>query len=826
MLAMILKKIFVVFLGWIIITVPKPTPPVDPTPEQPPSLEGDVTLDIIHTNDIHSALTDFGKVSAYIKSERAAADHFLYLDAGDFVSGDPIVDLNHGKPMIDIFNLVGLDAVAIGNHEFDYGPTYLQENMEASSFPWLGANIDTGDTGVPNPDPYVILDVNGLSVGVLGLTEAPPSTAPDNVEGMTLEEDYVATALAYQEELEANADVIVALTHIGHPNDRKLAEEVDYFDVIIGGHSHTPLQKPVVINGTPITQAGSSLQQLGKLSLTYNADTDKVTAVDGQLVPVSSFTEVDTEVQAVIDHYTDEMEDILGEVVGHSHTGLPRDGRTHRDAPLGNFWTDAMKDLAGADIALTNNGGLRDGIASGPVTMRDIYKVEPFANQIMSIEMTGQALKDVLQFSYTRNGRNQIDLQTSGLHYEIVTGMTGNFLDVNMTLNGEPVDLEQTYNVAVADYIGTGGSGYNFVGTVLERNVGLMTTAMKEYGLKLTAEGKALDYTSEGRIKISVDPSGPLPGEIIGSTETGLYSANKNKHDVGIGNLYTDAMRAKVNSDIAILNGSSITGEIPPGPITDQQIEALDRFGNKIVVVEATGSELKEMILSQSRHHNGVDLQVSGLTYTLVPGDNKFSDVKIFLADGTPLDMDTTYTVAYNDYMHGASFYQIGTLVNDNLGPVWQAVVDFVTESEGPMNTTEGSRITIEGEDGSPSDPSGTLTVAEAIQQQSGVKPVKGYIVGSIVNSQPVIGEGTHAPSNLLLADDPAETDRAKMLPVQLVNGTPVRTGLNLASHPEHFGKYVRITGSLETYFSTPGMCNSSDYAFLDAPETPAPAKH
>ncbi|WP_054711412.1 bifunctional UDP-sugar hydrolase/5'-nucleotidase [Bacillus sp. JCM 19041] len=97
------------------------------------------TLNIFHTNDIHATFDDFGKVSAYINQQREAEEHVLYLDAGDFASGNPVVDLNYGKPMIDVFNLAGLDAFTIGNHEFDYGQSYLQENIEDSSFPWLGA---------------------------------------------------------------------------------------------------------------------------------------------------------------------------------------------------------------------------------------------------------------------------------------------------------------------------------------------------------------------------------------------------------------------------------------------------------------------------------------------------------------------------------------------------------------------------------------------------------------------------------------------------------------------------------------------------------------
>ncbi|TSB44817.1 5'-nucleotidase C-terminal domain-containing protein [Alkalicoccobacillus porphyridii] len=783
----------------------------------------EIDLTILHTNDIHASFDEYAKVSEYVKQQRQASSHFLYLDAGDAVSGNPVVDLNDGKPIYEVFNLAGVDAFTLGNHEFDFGQDAFAANMELSEFPWLAANMDVGDTSLEQPKPYEIFDLDGLSVAVFSVTQAPPATAPANTVGLDFDGDYAGVAASYQEELEEQADIIVALTHIGFDQDRRLAEQVDYFDVIIGGHSHTTLNAPNVINGTPIVQTGSNLNNIGQVTLTYDQATDSVTNTSGSLVSVASLTDRDEAVQAVVDGYNEDMEELLGEVVGTSNNGLTRDGRYNGDAPLGNFWTDAMRDMADSDIAFTNNGGIRASIDAGDVTLGDIYQIEPFANEIMVYEMTGQAIKNVLEFSYSRDNRNEIDLQVSGLNYNVLTGPTGSYQDVTLTIGNEPIDLEATYTVAVANYIGTGGSGYNFEGTVISETVGLMTEAMKNFALKLTAEGKTLDYSSEGRIKLSVDPTAPVPGEIIGSTETGLYSANKNRNDVGLGNLYTDSIRTKAGTDIGMLNGSSVTGEINPGSITDQQIESLDGFGNVIVSVNASGSDIKDVILEQAKYRRGVDVQISGLTYNLVTDANgAISDVEISLENGDSFDPSATYTVAYNDYMHGNNFYNLGSdIIEADLGPVWTSVVDYVTAQEGPINYEEGQRITIDGE-GSGDDPSGLRSVAEALANNSGTARVKGYIVGSIVNSSPVIGEGTHAPSNLLLADSPDETDRSKMLPVQLVNGTAVRNGLNLPSHPENLGRLITVTGSLEAYFSTPGMRAPTTFTFEEEePEVP-----
>ncbi|MFA9458141.1 5'-nucleotidase C-terminal domain-containing protein [Halalkalibacter sp. AB-rgal2] len=671
----------------------------EPTNPTEPELGDDkLDLTILHTNDIHSRIDDLGKVAAFINGERDAVDNSLYLDAGDIFSGSPVNDINLGEPIIDILNEMKLDALAIGNHEFDYGQDVFAERVVQSNFPWLSANMTVDSSiAIEQPEPYTIFEFEEFDVGVFSLTQNPPATAPSGVVDIEFH-DYVETALAYQEELEEQADVIIALTHIGYGDDRRFAEEVDYFDVIIGGHTHTVLNTPQVVNGTPIAQAGGYASHVGKLSLAIDAETKEVSQVQGHLQDVSQLQETDEEVQAIIDVWNEQMDEILGIVIGESDTGLTRDGRYERDVALGNFWTDAMAFAADADIAFTNNGGIRDSIAAGDVTIGDIYRIEPFDNQVMLFEMTGEAIKDVIKFSYSRNNRNQIDLQLSGLHYTILTNASGQYVDVELELEGQPLDLNATYLVAVPDYIGTGGSGYDFQGTVVYAEVTPMTTAMIEYGEFLTAQGEKLNYGSEGRISTEVDPNagGPI-GEVIGSTEQGLFSANKGVMDVGLGNLYTDAVRSLTNADIGLLNGSSVTGAIPAGDITREQIEALDGYGNQIVVVETTGSRLKEMILAQSNYHGQVDVQASGIHYTLVEGNGspRFENVMISLEDGTSIEDNGVYKVAYNDFMHNGGHYTLSDSTVEENGFVWEAVAEFVEAQIEAIDYVEGERISI-----------------------------------------------------------------------------------------------------------------------------------
>ncbi|WBL14390.1 5'-nucleotidase C-terminal domain-containing protein [Sutcliffiella sp. NC1] len=786
--------------------------------------EETVQLKVLHTNDLHAKINDFGKIAAYINSERENATHSLYLDAGDIFSGNPVVDLQYGVPIVDLLNDMGLQAMAIGNHDFDYGQEETVNRIAQSNFHWLSANTVVNDTPVedfPQPEPYNIFDVNGITVGVLAVTETPPSTAPANVVGISFN-DPIETIKRY-EFLKDEVDVLIGLTHHGYSEDIKLAEQVDFLDVIIGGHSHTVLSSPRVVNGTPIVQTGGNAENVGNLTLSIDPETKSVVEVNGHLQRVSELTEVDEAIQAKVDAYNSEMDGLLGRVIGSTETGLNRSG--NGDTSLGNFWTDAMRHFTSSDIAFTNGGGIRANIAAGDITVEDIYTIEPFANEIMKIEMTGAAIKDVIEYSYTRQDRNRIDLQSSGLSYTIVTNNTGRYITAELLLNGQPIEDDETYIVAVGDYIGTGGSGYNFVGNVLEAKSGFMTEAMINYAEHLTEEGQKINYTNNERIFIRVSNEAPIDGEVIGSTERGLSSANNSLGDSGLGNLYTDAVRAATDAELGMLNSSSVIGTIPAGPITDRQIEFLDQFGNVIVVAKTTVDRLKEIILEQSTYHNGVDVQVSGFHYELVKENGKFVDVIMTDEEGQPLDTTREYTVAYNDYMHGRAFYNVGNeVIIENGGPVWESVIDYVRNHDGPIDYVEGSRITISGETTPPTPglPDGVITVAEAIANNSGTKTVQGYIIGTTGTTGSVGNGDLTAPftiaTNILLADNPNETDMSKAIPVQLPN-TNIRTVLNLVDNPNNLGQLVRITGTLNPYFSVPGLRSANAYEFVQEEE-------
>lgn len=465
-------------------------------------------LTVFHTNDIHASIDNFGKMSYFLTEQRAQLENSLYLDAGDIFSGNPVVDLQDGEPIITLLNQMGLELMVVGNHEFDYGQQVFQDRRNESDFNWISANTRVVDSSIAieQTEPYEIFEFDDFSVGVLGLTQNPPATNPAGIAGLEFD-SYVDTALQY-EYLRDEVDILIALNHIGYSADRRLAEEVDFFDLIIGGHSHTLLTEPQIVNGTPIVQAGSNSSHIGVVDLSIDGDTGEV-YVDGRVQAVADLSDenVDEDVQNLVNQYNRELEEVLSQIVGFTNTGLSRDGRDYGDVALGNMITDGIRSYVNADIAVTNNGGIRASIEPGDITARDVFTVDPFGNELSILDITGHDLKEVITYSVNRRVTDAgpgIDLQTSGLNYIVYYNDDDrSFAEVDLYIDGEPLDLDQTYRLATNNFIASGGSGYDFSNaTIVQEDAGQITSAIIQHLQDVTAALGAVDYaTTEGRIQ-------------------------------------------------------------------------------------------------------------------------------------------------------------------------------------------------------------------------------------------------------------------------------------------------------------------------------------
>jgi len=371
-------------------------------------------LTIFFVNDQHGQIDNFSKIAHIIKTEELSTS-VLVACSGDMFSGNPLVDNypEKGYPMIDLMNRVGFDVCVPGNHEYDYGESILTDRIKQSEFPWICANVDMGESGVPEPHEYITLSVNDLKVTFLGLVETNgkedaviPSTHPWRVQNFTFRRAENVVSQYSNVKKHEDSDLYIALTHLGHDGyggslgDFQLAHKFPYFDVIIGGHSHSKID--TTVNNIPIYQAISSLNYLGKIELTVH---DKeIQTIDYELIDLNQYQEYDEEIAVFVDKYNDAPH--LKEVIGYSNTFLSQ-------RQVGCFYTDALRSVMQTDLTFQNTGGVRSSLDEGEIVTGEIMEIAPFNNGTVVYNMTVSEITSFLK--ETGSG-----FYYSGMHIEQV----------------------------------------------------------------------------------------------------------------------------------------------------------------------------------------------------------------------------------------------------------------------------------------------------------------------------------------------------------------------------------------------------------------------
>jgi len=451
----------------------KPVPPeVGPGT---PAIGGSGILTVLHTNDMHGhflpepakwldgapSIGGFELLDAYVSDYRAAAGEgaVLLLDGGDMLTGTPltdeVVDGAGGGAMIQMMEAVGYDAMALGNHEFDQGYENVQAIMEAADFPVLSSNIlaPGGGPAFPGQDVSVVIERAGLSIGLIGATtEGLGSLVSTTMHDKLSIESITESVAAEVERLDPLTDLLVVVSHIGVDSDRTLAASVPGIDLIVGGHSHTALVEPEQIGGTWVVQAGSYTRSLGVLTLTV-AD-DSITAFDGALVdllPESAPGEASAEITSLVKKYSELMASRYGEHLSDATETLGRD--YNDESALGDWITDVLREATGADIAVYNAGGLRADLNAGPLTLRSIYEIFPFGNEVVTFELTGPEVVSIL----LGNAQAQMEGESS---FTSISGASLVWRErlgapevVEARVGGELIDLDRTYRIATNSYV-------------------------------------------------------------------------------------------------------------------------------------------------------------------------------------------------------------------------------------------------------------------------------------------------------------------------------------------------------------------------------------
>ncbi|MDE6357339.1 MAG: bifunctional metallophosphatase/5'-nucleotidase, partial [Eubacteriales bacterium] len=357
----------------------------------------DTVITIYHTNDMHGNVKDL----ANVKTLKDATKNSILVDAGDCTQGSALATYTKGEAIIEIMNATSYDAIALGNHEFDFGSQKAIDNMKKAKFSPLAANVmnNKGElilNGINNGNgANVIKEIDGKKIGIFGLTteETAYKTNPKNLNGVEFK-SVIETAKKQVEILKKqNVDAIVAVTHLGNdassnPTSIDLAKEVPELDLIIDGHSHTIIQEKV--GDVTVVQTGTGLKNLGKVELNFKGNDLSINYELLNMEEVVKENKANETVSSVYNKYDNTVSETLKEVIGKTTTELyayAEDGtRIVRieETPMGDLIADAM--VFGAKklletteyknlpiVALENGGGVRSSISAGDITLEDVF---------------------------------------------------------------------------------------------------------------------------------------------------------------------------------------------------------------------------------------------------------------------------------------------------------------------------------------------------------------------------------------------------------------------------------------------------------------------
>jgi 2',3'-cyclic-nucleotide 2'-phosphodiesterase (5'-nucleotidase family) len=393
----------------------------------------------------------------------------LLLAAGDMIEGNQWAHLFQGKSVIELMNAMKFDAMVVGNHEFDFGQAVLRKRIAEARFPVLGANV----VGLDPLKPYVIKEVSGLRVAVIGVVtpRTPKLTYPDNVAGLQFK-GAAATVEKYWPRLRGRADLLVVLSHLGYPADLRLAEKVPAINVIVGGHTHTRLVKPSIVDGVIIVQAWAHARALGVLDLTVDAG--KIVKADGRLEDIKPIPgQEDPGVQKIVEKYRLEEDAVLGETVGEAAVDLDGEHVRARETNLGDLVADIVREKTGTEIALINGGAIRAGIPKGPITLKEVYEALPFNNYLVAFKLGGADLKAALEHGVSAVEKHAGRFpQVSGLSFAYSPGAPAGSRVRDVQVGGRALEPDGKYTVATLDFLAAGGDGYRIFGTAAPPGAG------------------------------------------------------------------------------------------------------------------------------------------------------------------------------------------------------------------------------------------------------------------------------------------------------------------------------------------------------------------
>ena len=428
-------------------------------------------LTLLHSNDMHgdflaekvneTLVGGVSRLSGYINKVRNEEKNVLYAIAGDMFQGSLIDSEFLGISTIEIVNLLAPDVVTLGNHELDYGLAHLLFLEKCASFPIINANMYIRLNGLRLFEPCLIREIDGMRILFIGiLTEdILAHTKKEGLIGTLIDVADAAAEVAricdaYRTE---DIDCTVLLTHIGFENDKKLAALLDPslgVDLIIGGHSHTYLDAPCVVNGIPIVQAAVGTDQVGRFDIVIDTDRNRIDSFTWQLIPITPENcPRDPALEAVVRRYKRATDDKYSRIL----TRFPR-AYTHphrkTETELGSLFAECLREQLDTDLVLLASGSIRQPSLGPIVTLKDFVEVFPFEDAVFEFKMTGAQLRHAVTFllrdeSFDPHAHTEWYQFSRGFYCEYDRASR---TVLSLKMNGEEVADGDLFSVAMQEY--------------------------------------------------------------------------------------------------------------------------------------------------------------------------------------------------------------------------------------------------------------------------------------------------------------------------------------------------------------------------------------
>ena len=412
---------------------------------------------ILAVNDMHANIEAFPQLAAIADSLRNLYPSLLILSAGDNRTGNPKNDMFRisSYPMVTLMNQVGFDATTLGNHEFDVGS--LPPLMAYSDFSYICANIFPSEETGLHIVPTKVYDFDGIKIGIIGLiqinSQGRPDTHPDNLKGISFSNPM--KVIKQYRSIRKQCDATILLSHLGYEDDKEMANNNSWIDLIIGGHTHTQLtaEEPLH-NGVLITQNKNKLQKATHITLTFN--NGKLKNKTAEYIDVRSFPQKNRIVEVMVDYFSNNP--MFRRVVGRTESAF----KTKEE--LNYLMCDAFLREGQADISIVNNGGVRlDSLSVGDITMQDVLSMDPFYNEAVELTLTGEEIMKILT-TYSRGSLYHLP-RIAGAICEVTIDKEDENKDrlkaIHLkTIDGQDFDMQKTYKVVTNSYMQSACKSY------------------------------------------------------------------------------------------------------------------------------------------------------------------------------------------------------------------------------------------------------------------------------------------------------------------------------------------------------------------------------